>query len=112
MSPGVSPVSRANPAPTTANVEANDQAASLTTVPAGATIKLDGSNFGAQQGRVSIVMGNLVLPTVVVSWSENAVSLTLPPIEMTAPEAAKFVVRRANGSIANETPFQLSAMSK
>jgi hypothetical protein len=101
-----------NPAATTTNVSPNDQAASLTNVPAGATIKLDGSDFGAQQGRVSIVMGNLVLPTVVVNWSETEVSLTLPQVEMTAPEAAKFVVRRANGSVANETPFQLSAMSK
>jgi hypothetical protein len=92
--------------------EVADGAASVMNVPAGATIKLDGSDFGAQQGRVSVVMGNLVLPTVVLSWSENAVSLTLPQVEMTGPGAAKFVVRRADGFVASETPFQLSAMSK
>jgi hypothetical protein len=101
-----------NTAATTANVPANDEAASLTNVPAGATIKLDGSDFGAQPGRVTIVAGNMILPTDVVSWTEKSVSLTLPQIEMTAPMHAKFVVHRANGSAAMETPFQLSDRAK
>lgn len=99
-------------AATTANLQANDQAASLTNVPAGSTIKLDGSDFGAQPGRVTIVAGNMILPTDVVSWTEKSVSLTLPQIEMPAPVQAKFVVHRANGSAAMETPFQLSGRAK
>jgi hypothetical protein len=96
-----------NPTTATANVTANDQTASLTNVPAGATITLDGSDFGAQRGRVSIVAGNMILPTEVVSWTEKSVNLTLPQIEMTTPMQAKFVVHRANGTVAIETPFQL-----
>jgi hypothetical protein len=89
-----------------------DDSAGLTNVPVGATIKLDAADLGAQQGRVNVVAGNLVLPASVVSWNEKAVSLTVPQIELTAPMKAKFVVRRADGSIANETPFQLSDRSK
>jgi hypothetical protein len=119
---GSSPVTAAAPAAdstaadSTAAATANDaaagDAANLTNVPAGATIKLDGSDFGAQPGRVTIVAGNMILPTDVVSWTEKSVSLTLPKLEMTAPMQAKFVVHRANGSAAMETPFQLSDRAK
>jgi hypothetical protein len=114
---GSSPVTAAAPAAdSTAAASANDaaagDAANLTNVPAGATIKLDGSDFGAQPGRVTIVAGNMILPADVVSWTEKSVSLTLPQVEMTAPMQAKFVVHRANGSAAMETPFQLSDRAK
>lgn len=101
-----------SPAAATANDAVADANASLTNVPAGATIKLDGSDFGAQQGQVSIVVGNMVLPTDVVSWTEKSVSLKLPQLELTSPTHAKFVVRRANGSTAIETPFQLSDLAR
>jgi hypothetical protein len=78
-------------------------------VPAGATIKVDAQNLGPQPGRVSIVVGNLSLPGVVANWNDNAVNITLPLVEVTGPVRAKIVVRRANGSVANETPFELTA---
>jgi hypothetical protein len=86
-----------------------DDSASLTVVPAGSTIKVDAQNLGPQPGRVSIVVGNLAMPGVVANWSDTAVNITLPQVEVTGPVRAKIVVRRANGSVANETPFQLTA---
>ena len=53
-----------------------------------------------------------MLPASVVSWNEKTVSITVPQVELTGPMKAKFVVRRADGSVANETPFQLSDRSK
>jgi hypothetical protein len=69
----------------------------------------DGHSTG---GRVNIVVGSMVLPTDVVSWSEKAVNLTLPHLELSAPVHAKFVVRRANGSLAIETPFQFCDLAR
>ena len=37
---------------------------------------------------------------------------TLPQVEVTGPVRAKIVVRRADGSVANETPFELAANSR
>ncbi len=54
----------------------------------------------------------MILPTEVVNWTEKSVSLTLPQIELTAPVQANFVVRRANGSTANETQFQLCDVAR
>ena len=82
---------------------------STVAVPAGATIKVDAQNLGPQPGRVSIVVGNLALPGVVANWSDNAVNITLPSVEVSGPVRAKIVVRRADGSVANETPFELAA---
>jgi hypothetical protein len=99
----------ADPVAVPANAAVADDAASLTTVPAGATIKVDAQNLGPQPGRVSIVVGNLALPGVVANWSDNAVNITLPSVEVSGPVRAKIVVRRADGSVANETPFELAA---
>jgi hypothetical protein len=87
----------------------SDDSANLTVVPAGATIKVDTQNLGSRPGRVSIVVGNLALPGVVANWSDNAVNITLPSVEVSGPVRAKIVVRRADGSVANETPFELAA---
>jgi hypothetical protein len=87
----------------------SDESANLTVVPAGATIKLDAQNLGPQPGRVSVVVGNLAIPGVVANWSDKAVNITLPQVEVSGPVQAKIVVRRADGSVANETPFQLTS---
>jgi hypothetical protein len=118
--PAAAPVAAAVPAAdgsvaapaAAAAAAAVDDLAGLTNVPVGATIKLDAADLGAQPGRVSVVAGNLVLPASVVSWTEKTVSITVPQVELTGPTKAKFIVRRADGSVANETPFQLSDRSK
>ncbi len=102
----------AEPVAASTNQTVADDSASLTVVPAGATIKVDAQNLGPQPGRVSIVVGNLALPGVVANWSDNAVKITLPQVEVTGPVRAKIVVRRADGSVANETPFELAANSR
>jgi hypothetical protein len=98
-----------SPAAVSTDTPVSDESANLTVVPAGATIKVDAQNLGGQPGRVSIVVGNLAFPGVVSNWSDNAVNITLPPVEVTAPVRATIVVRRPDGSVANETPFQLTA---
>jgi hypothetical protein len=105
------PVAAGAPAAAPDNALVPDDSANLTVVPAGATIKLDGQDFGPRPGRVDIVAGNLVLSGTVASWSENALNITLPRVGLTAPMKAKIVVHRADGSVANETPFQLAASS-
>jgi hypothetical protein len=102
----------AQPVAASGNATVADDAGSLTTVPAGATIKVDAQNLGPQPGRVSIVVGNLALPGVVANWSDNAVNITMPLVEVTGAVRAKIVVRRADGSVANETPFELSANTR
>ena len=99
----------AQPVAAPANATVADDPASLTVVPAGATIKVDAQNLGLQPGRVSVVVGNLAIPGVVANWSDNAVNITLPSVEVSGPVRAKIVVRRADGSVANETPFELAA---
>jgi hypothetical protein len=99
----------AQPVSAPANATVTDDSASLTVVPAGSTIKVDAQNLGLQPGRVSIVVGNLAFPGAIANWSDGAVNITLPQVEVTGPVRAKIVVRRADGSVANETPFELAA---
>ena len=115
MSAGSSPAivsGAAEPVAASANAVVADDSANLTVVPAGATIKVDAQNLGPQPGRVSIVVGNLALPGVVTNWGDNAVNITIPLVEVTGAVRAKIVVRRADGSVANETPFELSANTR
>jgi hypothetical protein len=85
------------------------QSASLTQVPAGATITLTGQSFGGQAGRVGVAAGDLVMPAQVMSWSDSSITVTLPQVGVNSAAQAKFVVQRADGSLANEIRFQMVA---
>jgi hypothetical protein len=81
--------------------------ASLTKVPVGATITLHGKDFGAEMGRVGMMSGELVLAAKVTAWTNEAVTLTVPELALAGPAKAKFVVLRADGSVASEVPCEL-----
>jgi hypothetical protein len=83
------------------------EAASLTKVPVGATITLHGKDFGMENGRVGVATGDLMLAAAVTNWSNEAVTLTVPQLALAAPAKAKFVVFRADGSVASEVPCEL-----
>jgi hypothetical protein len=79
----------------------------LTQVPTGATITLSGQRFGSAAGTVGIAAGELMLSAEVLSWSNDAVTIRLPELTLAGPSKAKFIIFRANQSIADEVPFEL-----
>ncbi|MCE9548775.1 MAG: hypothetical protein K8T25_25125 [Planctomycetia bacterium] len=88
------------------------EAANLMKVPAGATITLRGEGFGAQPGRVGIATGELLLAAKVVNWSDTAVQIEVPQVGLTAVAKAKFVVLKADGTLASEMAFELVAANQ
>jgi IPT/TIG domain len=99
----VAPVGDVAPAPVFT------QPASLMQVPAGSTITLIGQAFGGQTGRVGVVAGDFLMGAQVVSWSDSSITVTLPQVGVNSAANAKFVVQRADGSLANEIKFLMVA---
>jgi hypothetical protein len=91
-------------APTTSIVEV---AADLTQVPTGGTITLSGRNFGTNTGSVGVAAGELMLAAEVVNWTNDSVTLKVPQLTLAGPARAKFIIFRADRSIADEVPFEL-----
>lgn len=54
-------------------------------------------------------MGQLSMPSQIVSWSDTAITITVPQVGLASAATAKFVVLRADGSLAKETQFQMVA---
>jgi hypothetical protein len=101
--------SPAAPLVDTAPAPVVNETPALMQVPAGSTISLVGQGFGGQTGRVGVVAGDLLIPAQVVSWNDSSITVTLPQVGVNSAANAKFVVKRADGSMANEIKFQIVA---
>ena len=81
----------------------------LPKVPVGATITLRGEAFGDEAGKVAMQIGELVLPVTMTKWEAKAVTITLPQVGLAAAAKGKFLILKADGSMANEIGFELVA---
>ncbi len=80
-----------------------------TPVAADPTFTVNGSDFGAQEGRVGVMVGQDVVPAQVVNWSDNAITITVPPAGLNAAGKATLVIQRADGSTPRTMNVELAA---
>ena len=97
-----------DPAAAPATVTA-DSATNALQLPAGSSFTLKGEKFGHKEGRVGLIVATILIPTEVTNWSENAITVTVPPVGVNSAAKAMFVVERADGSMAKEINFDLVA---
>jgi hypothetical protein len=95
------------PAPTTANSDAD--AAPAMEVAAGSSFTLKGEKFGDKQGQVGLVVGGVLIPVQVTGWSDSAITVNVPMLGVDANAKATFVVKRADGSVAQGMACELVA---
>jgi hypothetical protein len=95
------------PGPTTANSDAD--AAPAMEVAAGSSFTLKGEKFGDKQGQVGLVVGGVLIPVQVTGWSGSAITVNVPMLGVDANAKATFVVKRADGSVAQGMACELVA---
>ena len=76
-------------------------------VPVGATITLNGEAFGEKPGRVAMQVGELLLGTQVTKWDDKTVVISVPQVGLAAAAKAKFLILKADNTLASEIPFEL-----
>lgn len=91
----------------TADASITVEPTDLTKVEAGATITINGKDFGNEAGRVGMALGEVLLAAKVVNWSDTAVTIMVPQMDLAVPGKAKFLVLRPDGSLATELSFIL-----
>jgi hypothetical protein len=87
--------------------EAGSVEVELPQVPAGSTITIHGSGFGEQPGVVMLQANELTLPTRLVTWEAEAVTIALLPMHMEAAIAATLIVLDAEGKEVQRNEIQL-----
>jgi hypothetical protein len=93
------------PAPTTAESDAD----AAPEVAAGSSFTLKGEKFGDKQGQVGLVVGGVLIPVQVTGWSDSAITVNVPMLGVDATAKATFVVKRADGSVAQGMACELVA---
>ncbi len=99
----------ADPTAAPAQAATDSDLANATQVAVGSTFTLKGEKFGDKAGRVGVIVGQILIPVEVTSWSDNAITITLPSIGVGSAAKAKFIVDRADGSQAKQTNFEMVA---
>ncbi|MEX0937195.1 MAG: hypothetical protein WDZ59_04990 [Pirellulales bacterium] len=97
-------------APAATPVEASDAGSvevGLPQVPAGSTITVHGTGFGEASGVVMLAVNELTLPTRLVSWEADAVTITLLPLHTEAAVAATLIVLDAEGNEVQRNEIEL-----
>jgi len=102
-----SPVVVATGGPTEATDAPDAPAAPPAQVPVGMLIQLNGPGFGAAEGRVGLQSGDLQLAVTVTEWSDETLTIGVPPMPLVRPTPAKLFVFRNDGSVAMELPCVL-----
>jgi hypothetical protein len=91
-------------------------AANLRTIPAepkrpvvtlGSTLALDGQSLGTAKGIVRLRISGMNLPVDVLGWSDSAVKIKLPTLDLSEAMNADLEVVRADGSLASKSPVEL-----
>jgi len=78
-------------------------------VAAGSSFTLKGEKFGDKQGQVGLVVGGVLIPVQVTGWSDSAITVNVPMLGVDANAKATFVVKRADGSVAQGMACELVA---
>lgn len=89
--------------------DSNADAAPAMEVAAGSSFTLKGEKFGDKQGQVGLVVGGVLIPVQVAAWSDSAITVNVPMLGVDANAKATFVVKRADGSVAQGMACELVA---
>lgn len=79
----------------------------LPAVPVGSTLTLEGQNLGEKQGKVSLQIGRLSLPTTMVRWDGKSTTITLPEVGLSEATTAQIHVFTAESKLVSSLAVQL-----
>lgn len=105
--PAAAPVENPQSSAPSANIQI-DSEPSLPNVAVGSTLALDGQEFGSEQGAVRLRISGLSLSAEVIEWSATSLKVKLPEMDLTSAMRADLEVFRADGSLASQSPIQLT----
>ncbi|MCA9216673.1 MAG: hypothetical protein KDB27_26570 [Planctomycetales bacterium] len=80
----------------------------LASVPAGSSLTLPGNFLGEHPGSVFLVFGNIKLPVQVMNWSNDSVTITLPPMSVRHPIQVRLDVVLPHGQLGLQRSFMLT----
>jgi hypothetical protein len=107
----------ANPAATSQPVDTAAPAANIRTIPdepkrpivtIGSTLALEGKSLGAEKGIVRLRISGMAMPVEVLQWSDSAVEIKLPAMDLAEAMKADLEVLRADGSLASKSAIELT----
>jgi hypothetical protein len=78
-------------------------------VTVGSTLLVDGQTFGDKAGVARLRVSGLSMPIEVLEWTNGAVKIRLPQVELTSATNADIELVRADGNVASKTGIELSA---
>ena len=78
-------------------------------VTVGSTLLVDGQTFGDKAGVARLRVSGLSMPIEVLEWTNGAVKIRLPQVELTSATNADIEVVRADGNVASKTGIELNA---
>ena len=84
----------------------------LTQIPVGSQLDLKGVAFGNDVGRALLQIGDVILPAEIKFWSNEQVTLVLPPMGLMQSTKGAIHVVRADGQPAYSLPCQLVVPQK
>jgi hypothetical protein len=80
----------------------------LPSVPAGSSLTLPANFLGEHPGSVFLVFGNVKLPVQVLNWSNDGVTITLPPMAIRHPVQVRLDVVLPHGQLGLQRQFLLT----
>ncbi len=96
------------PAPaSTTSTSAEKDDASVMEVAVGSSFTIKGEKFGDKPGQIGLVVGGVLIPVQVTAWSDTAVTVNVPMLGVDTRAKATFVVKLADGSVAQGMDCEL-----
>lgn len=77
-------------------------------VTVGSTLLVDGQTFGDKQGTARLRVGGATLKIEVVEWTNSAVKIRLPQLDLDSATNADIEVVKADGTLAAKTGIELN----
>jgi len=90
------------------NVATTANDSSRSSVEVGSAIMLRSESLGAEKGIVRLRVSNMALPVETTEWSDTAVRVQMPTMDLAGPMNAEIEVLRADGSLATKSAIQLT----